>query len=200
MFESAKLFFRGPVWVAAGVLGGTSTVVGIVGDAFWMWLSFGLAALVLAAFYSYHRHRVKGERKEQALPGKLDALIRDGSKVVAELSEPVQPTETEPGVWAMGLVAEEERWDQAFELDERARELLLEGAPALLADYAEAATASLKRDREKKHAEHEKDQQDQQLGEAERFRRFVDRIHQQPESYARAFIEGTAAARKRLGY
>jgi hypothetical protein len=201
MLESAKLFIRGPVWMVAAVVSVLSTGKGVVeivqGEPFWMWLFISAFAVASASFWSFHRERIQGIK---SLPGRLDALIREGSKVVTELSEPVQPTETEAGVFAMGLFPEEERWGQALELDEQARELLLDGAPALLDDYAEAANASLRRDREKREAEHENDQQDERLGEAERFARFVNRSYQRPASYARAFVTGIAAARKRLGY
>jgi hypothetical protein len=193
---------RGPWWLAVIEVIGIAVPGALAishSDDPWMWVALGLLTVVVVQLVGFALSYREQKKRDTSLPTLLEKHITDSLKIVTELSEPAQPTETTPGLFSMDLFPDEAKWDRAFEVDQRARELLItHNHASLLGDYAEAANDSLKRDREKKEAQQEKD--NERLSEAESFRKFVERMHQSPAEFARAFVAGAAAARKRLGY
>jgi hypothetical protein len=129
MLSSLRLFVRGPVWTVAGVLGAVATAIGVIEDAFWMWLSLGLFLLVVASFLTFHQNRVDARAKAESLPQRIDDLHREGIDLLAELSEAIAPEERGDGTWAISFDAPPERWEKAEAFDQRVRQLFIEAYP-----------------------------------------------------------------------
>lgn len=164
--DSAKVFFVGPVWKLAGAVSGLSTVIGVVQalddkslGSLWMWLFFAALALAVAAFWSFHRARMKGEEREKELPSAIERLLQKGmdqldAMVAAQRADPQRL-----GPWGE---QEEEAWDFFYE----ARQLLIDhDKRSLLDDLAESTNEARRREREKQKQFFEKLREREEKGE-----------------------------------
>jgi hypothetical protein len=199
MLGSAKLLFRGPLWKLAGLVSAVLTTFGAIqfirGQSFWMWFCFAALAVAVTSFYTFHRQRLTVEEKAEMLPSKIEALTREGMKLLNELAQAAEPSKKKDSL-VYELFPDAVVWSKAEAFDQRIRELFVEFRPTLLFDYADGANASLRKYREK---EAQKDKEEKDLDDAEKLRRFVERAHEQPTAYVQAFLSGLAAARHRLG-
>lgn len=197
MITSAKLFFRGPLWAAAGGLGLVSMAIGFASGNLWLWLTVGLAFAVAAAFTSYHRGRVAQLDRARSLPHRIDDLQREGMNLIADLATPVPPTRTKDGNVSIQIGAPSERWDRAEDFTERARGLLVDGIPALLMDYTAGFNECRHRTRAKEGAG-APDPETDDRSDAVKMEEFVAALNGRPAELVEANLEGLSFARRRL--
>ncbi|MCB8970368.1 MAG: hypothetical protein M9964_00485 [Solirubrobacterales bacterium] len=195
--QSARLFFRGPVWWAASILSLVATLVGVFLGDLWPWLCLGLAFIVVGTFSSFHRDRKRHATDLASLPRQIDDQLREGMELLRELSEPVKPKEVKPGVWDVPLSAPRDRWEKAESFEQRGRDLLTARDPALLTDYADGFNEKFREVREA-HSKSDPDPEDDRRDDAEKMRLFAERQHMWPAVWVEASLEGLAAARLRL--
>jgi hypothetical protein len=203
LIESARVFFRGPIWKVAG---GVSLVFGIFGavqetknlhaGSIWMWLFFGSLALVAAAFYTFHRQRMEQMERARSLPSKIDDIHREGMAELEELRAPYEPKRDEHGI-TIEPGAPPEWWKRAEALDHRVRALFRAELPALLSDYTEAQNESLRNAREKEEA-HLPDPENDPRSDHKKVLAMARRMHNEPAQYVEACLDGLTAARYRV--
>lgn len=202
--DSARLFFRGPLWKAAGALSGVLTAVAIADTLAassrspWMWLFFGALGLVVAAFYSFHRGRMEMEAKREALPSKIDELQREGIDLIGELRTPVQPERKNGLTTIYGEWAPDEWWEKVEAFEQEIRDLLLARYPALLSDYAEGFNGHLRKRREEEQ-EAPADPADDKRSNAEKMLAFANGMRSGPAKRMEASLAGLTAVRHRVG-
>jgi hypothetical protein len=78
IFQSVKLFVRGPVWIVGAIVSFLFTAVAAVqlvrDESFWMWLFFAALVLVGASFYSFHRARTKPKDSPEAITQNIGGI------------------------------------------------------------------------------------------------------------------------------
>jgi len=198
MLSSAREFVRGPVWLAVGALGVVVTVIAILSDDFWMWLSIALSLMVAASFVRFHQNRLETEAAERSLPRRIDELHREGITLLEELDQPVEPEVSDDGTVSISLGAPAERWDKAEAFDERIRELFIEAYPALLSDYTQRFNEYRRERRAAEDARAPDPETDRRPNDV-KLKEFTDYMHRKPARLLEASLEGLAAARHRVG-
>lgn len=207
MWGSAKAFVHGPVWKLAGAVSGLTTMIGVAqaidGSEFWMWLFLAALALVVASFYSFHRSRLKDERKRESLPSKIDDLHRIGLDLLGELSVRPEPEEVAPGQWSIAFGEAPYEWrEKAAGFDQAIRDLFVEHYPALLSDYALGANEHIWKEREKREEKEAALKADPKLdrrSDSERMRDYAFETQSGPARRVEASLQGLAVARHRVG-
>lgn len=201
--KSASQFFRGPAWWVAWPVRAVFTVVGAIQEAkgweigsIWMWLFFGSLSLVAAAFFTYHRQRMKAEAKKQSLPRRIDDLHREGMKLHDALAVPYEPVRRDGIVEIVGNPPQE-KWSQVEDFDHRVRGLFHDNYPALLTDFADAFNASHRKQRER-YAKQRPDPENDTRDDAQKMLDFARRTHNEPAMFVEATLDGLAAARHRV--
>ncbi len=132
------------------------------------------------------------------LAEKIDALMREGVDLVAEVNVPVQPEKIKDGWKLEGGDAPDEWWDKADDFAKRARDLLLDGRPALLTDYRDGYNAHLKKEREDSRKEKD-DLANDKRSTAKKMLDLANYERSGPRRVVEACLEGLAAARHRIG-
>lgn len=198
MFTSAEMYFRGPIWAALGALSVVTALVAILSDHFWIWLCVSLGFLVVASFLTFHRDRLTALERAESLPSKIDDLHRDGIKLLAELSKPVEPQRSDDGKsWSVNFDAPPERWEKAEKFDERIRSLFIGTSPALLSDYARGFNDYRRKAREREEAQ-APDPEEDARPDAVKLREFTEHMHLKPARVVEASLEGLSFARYRV--
>jgi hypothetical protein len=198
VLTSAKLFFRGPVWATFGGVSFLVTVVGAFSDDFWLWLSIGLALLVVASFLTFDRERQAAAERAASLTGRIDDLHREGIALVDGLSRPLEPEKSGENAWKINMSAPGEWWDQAEAFDQKIRELFIETYPALLSDYSRGFN-EYRREARKQEEARAPDPEKDNRSNAVKLQEFTRHMHLKPARFVEACLEGLSVARFRLG-
>jgi hypothetical protein len=129
------------------------------------------------------------------LRGLVDALMREGISLVAELSAPVEPQRTDGGWRLDGGGAPDEWWNKADDFAKRIRQLLIDRHPALLTDYRDGYNAHVRKERR----ERKKDNAAEDTRSTpEKMLDFANFERSGPRRVVEASLEGLAASRRRL--
>jgi hypothetical protein len=174
-----------------GLLVGLGGVIGrTVG-----WVLIALFTLVLAAEAVQWARGRRSRPLPADLDRRLDELLRAGINLREELSVPVEPEESAPGVWTQVGGVPGGWWEKVDAFDQRNRDLLRAEHPALLSTYAGGHNSHVRaknRDRE----------QSETVGVRERplsVLEFFNATRDAPVLHMDAILEGLAAARRQLG-
>ncbi len=154
-------------------------------------LAIGLFVLVAAAMLAL----IEWLRKafQPSLAERIEMLIREGMKLLEELSAPM-PVANTGGTHGVRLGPDDAHIEKAFAFHERARELLGADRPSLLPIYADAANDFRRQERQKRQA-----RSDRGLSNAEKMKRFEEDWYHEPAVFVEAFLYGLSAARNKLG-
>jgi hypothetical protein len=131
---------------------------------------------------------------EKPLADRLDDILRDGMDLREDLSARVEPEERKPGVWAVVDGVPDGWWEKVDAFDQRIRDLLRAGHPALLSTYAEGHNNYV-------HSQRGDDEPKVKDGRGSPLTvlEFFNTTREAPMRHMDAILEGLAAARRQLG-
>jgi hypothetical protein len=202
IIRSAKLFFRGPVWMVAWPVSFLFGIFGIVQEAkgldlgsLWMWLFLGSLGLVAAAFLTFHRGRMADEAKRESLPFKIDELQREGKALLDELLVPYKPTQR--GATTEVFAASTESFERVWAFQKRIQDLFLAEYPALVSDYGNRFTEHRQKQRELKSKGPDSGQP--RPINLQTMLALAREERDEPVQELEATLEGLSAARHRVG-
>lgn len=151
-----------------------------------------------ASFLAYDHDRAPGAppMDQEPLALRIDALMREGIDVVAELSVPVQPERTASGhLEVSGEGAPDDWWEKANVFLQGATDLLAEGRPALLKDFEKGFNAFFRKQKDAGPPNHANDRR----SAVEKMLAFADAMRSTPREIVEASLDGLSGARRRLG-
>lgn len=135
-------------------------------------------------------------RRPPSLADQLDALMREGMKLLDELMAPAQAEETGEGVWALDFGdAPAEWWDKADAFYKRIRDLLATEHPALLPDFERGFNERLRIQRERETVA---PRQPDSRSTAQKMLDFATETQRTPAKIVEACLEGLSQARKSI--
>jgi hypothetical protein len=142
--------------------------------------------------------RKRRDATADPLGDQIDSLMREGIALVTTLSTPVEPEETENGVWKIsGGDAPQEWVDLAAAFQQRCRTLLETQRPALLADFREGHMKHFRMEREANERREQNPAADRR-SDSEKMLALADYERSGPRREVEACLEGLAAARKAI--
>jgi len=152
-----------------------------------------------AGFLEYDHFRAPGAPAPVDLARRIDALMREGIELVAELQVPVEPTKTpHGGVEVSGGAAPEEWQDKVTAFKSKAWELLVERHPALLTTYRDACNATIQKGREARPESRPRQASRDERSGLEKALDLANFQRGGPAKEVEITLDGLAAARQRL--
>jgi len=201
--ESAKLFVRGPVWAVGSAVSGLSIILAaleILRDAsaarVLVFICVALLALLVAAFWSFHRVHTASNRRQDELPQAMERLLQRG---MDRLDQMVTAQKADPqrlGPWG-------EQEEEAWEFFYKARQLLIDhDKRSLLDDLAERTNEARRREQEKQRRPFEKLREREEAGEkvsnAEKMRVWGEDLRRSSIGEMEAMLSGVSKVAKHV--
>jgi len=203
LLTSIKLFISGPVWALGSAVSILSGVIGVVlflqsgsPAQLWMFLFFGAAALVVAAFWTFHESQAQDEQREGELPQAVERLIKEGMDLQDKMTATQEATPERIGPWG-------EQIDEAFDFFERARQLLIDaGRPSLMHDLANGFNAARHKTREEEEKASQaitrREKEGEEVGNAEKMELWAKSYKNRSTKLMEANLVGLVEVRRQL--
>lgn len=148
-----------------------------------------------AGFLTYDHHRASGAPPFGDTRQEIDALMREGMDLVAELSPSVQPERLPGGgLKVSGGDAPDEWWEKASAFFTRSTDLLKAHQPALLKDFEDGFNRRVHQS-DGKAPDHANDKR----STVQKMLDFADAERSTPREIVEASLDGLTEARRRLG-
>jgi hypothetical protein len=202
--ESVKLFVRGPVWVVGGALSIFSTILALAelarGASAARILGFvciALLALLVAAFWSFHRIQGASRQRQDELPQAMERLVAEGIEALDAMVAAQEANPQRLGPWV-------EQIDEAEAFFYRARQLLIDhDKPSLLDDLGTCTTEARRRETKRQNRPFEKLSEREEKGEkvsnADKLEVWGESLRQRSIGEMEAILTGVSGVAKRLG-